>query len=126
MAPSPIRRRGVQGREVLSERGAGPAETELQSTDLHDAPVDTPQDLSQVRIPTDREFLTSLEAAAHLRFKTLPAFYSWVCRHQVPRERRGKETLYRRRDLDEALRQDARRVVGKRQFFSTAHIGRRA
>jgi hypothetical protein len=112
--------------QVIPERGAGAAQPELQPADLRDASVDAPHGLDEVRIPQDRELWTSLEAAAYLRFETLEAFYSWVHKHRVPRERRGKTALYRRRDLDEVLRHDARRVVGKRQFFSTAHDRRSA
>lgn len=110
--------------EIAAECSTGSVEPQPQPADLGDATLDQAHGLLHVHIPTDREWLTSLEAAAHLRFSTLNAFYSWVCRHRVPREYIGKEARYRRRDLDEALRQDSRRVVGKRQFFSMAHTRR--
>ncbi len=111
------RLRTMERVEVVSESGAGPAKPDLQSADLPDTSLHQSHGLLDVRIPTDREYLTSLEAAAHLRFSTLPAFYSWVCRHKVPREYVGKEARYRRRDLDEAVRQDSRRVVASRQLL---------
>ena len=104
--------------QVIPEGGARSAEPELQPADLRDASVDAPHGLDQVRIPDDREWLTSLEAAAHLRFSTLNNFYSWVCRNRVPREKRGKESLYRKADLDAALRRDPRRVVAPRNLLS--------
>jgi hypothetical protein len=110
--------------EVVTQSGAGPAKAKLEPADLPDTPLHSTQSLLDVRIPADRELWTSLESAAYLRFSTLEAFYSWVHKHHIPRERRGKEALYRKRDLDEALRQDARRVVGKRQLFSMAHTRR--
>jgi hypothetical protein len=108
----------MKGDEVVTERGAGPAQPELQPADLRDPSVDAPHGLDEIRIPQDRELWTSLEAAAHLRFDTLHAFYSWVCRHKVPREYRGKEALYRKADLDAALRRDPRRVVAPRNLLS--------
>lgn len=110
----------MKGHEVIPEGGAGTAQAELQPADLRDASVDAPHRLNEVRIPENRELWTSLEAAAYLRIGTLPAFYSWVCRHRVPREYVGKEARYRRRDLDEALRRDHRRVAAPRNLLSHA------
>ena len=111
--------------QVVAERRTGPSDAELQPPDLRDAPLDTSTRLEDVTVPEDRELWTSLEAAAHLRFPTLNAFYQWVWLHKVPRERRGKVALYRRRDLEEALRKDPRRVAPARPLL-VAHTRRRS
>jgi hypothetical protein len=82
----------VKTREVIPECRARAPKAQLQAADLRDASVDAPHRADHRDIPDGFDRLTAMTPA-----------------------------LDDQRDLDEALRQDARRVVGKRQVFSTAH-----
>lgn len=48
-------------------------------------------------------FLTAAEAADFVRSPTIAAFRKWTYRACVPKSRRGRTVLYRRRELEAAL-----------------------
>ena len=48
-------------------------------------------------------YLTVPEAREYLRFGSSKAVYCWASTYRIPKCRRGKNILFRRRDLDLAL-----------------------
>jgi hypothetical protein len=82
----------MKAREIVTQRGSRPPEPQLQAADLRDASVDALHRADHRDIADGPECLTA-----------------------------GTPALDHQREFKKALRQDARRVVGKRQVFSTAH-----
>jgi hypothetical protein len=52
---------------------------------------------------SEQTYLTVPEAREYLRFGTDKAVYCWASTYRIPRLRRGKVILFRRRDLDLAV-----------------------
>lgn len=93
----------VQGRQVVCERCGRPADSKLETPDV----VRPPLDLSR------RTYLSVPQLQEYLDFPSAQATRQWLFRHKrrVPKcNRFGRRVLVLRRDVDEAVQTEDRKL----------------
>lgn len=95
-----------------------PSATQQADGDLHVA--HEPSNPAGFRFGAkDAFWLTAAHAAAYLDFPNVRAFYKWVDRHRITKQRCGRSLRFDRRELDRALDPTAVRLSSRKRFRRT-------